>query len=168
MSLEIERRFLVLGNGWRKYARSSNPLRQGYLVTSLDGFTIRTRLRGIEQAWLTLKSPVDCRRLSHYEFEYEIPVADAEAMWNLAAYQLEKNRFEIDYPGGEWVVDCFKGKNAPLVLAEVELLKVDAHLHLPDWCVEEVTGQSRWSNAALAKQPFQSWEQTLKDRYELI
>ena len=160
MALEIERRFLVVGDAWRSHAGSEQPLRQGYLAASEDGITVRMRLRGVEQAWLTLKAAADREGLIRHEFEYGIPVEDAEALWALAPYRLEKTRYSIDWPGGDWVVDCFAGANAPLVLAEVELETADVALQLPAWCGQELTGESRWSNAVLAAEPLQAWPLT--------
>ena len=100
MALEIERRFLVSGEGWRNHAGPPQFLRQGYLSASRDGVTVRMRLRGEDQAWLTLKAPADNVGLTRHEFEYVIPVADAEALWELAPHRLEKVRHALDLPGG--------------------------------------------------------------------
>ena len=79
MALEIERRFLVRSDAWRSSAGPAQPLRQGYLAASADGVTVRMRLRGSDQAWLTLKAAADAVGLVRHEFEYSIPLADAEA-----------------------------------------------------------------------------------------
>ena len=92
------------------------------------------RLRGRDEAWLTLKAAADAVGLVRHEFEYPIPVADAEALWDLAPHRLEKVRYQLDCPGGDWVVDCFQGENAPLVLAEVELASAQVDLVIPPWC----------------------------------
>ena len=157
MALEIERRFLVSGEAWRAHAGCAQPLRQGYLAASAEGVTVRLRIKGNNQAWLTLKAPAGVSGLVRHEFEYAIPVDDAEAMWHLAPHRLEKTRWLLDLPGGEWVVDCFAGMNAPLVLAEVELPQVDQSVAIPPWCGLEITGESLWSNAVLAQHPVQSW-----------
>ena len=86
MALEIERRFLVRSDAWRSSAGSAQPLRQGYLAASADGVTVRMRLRGSDQAWLTLKAAADAVGLVRHEFEYPIPVADAEALWDCLLY----------------------------------------------------------------------------------
>ncbi len=112
MALEIERRFLVRSDAWRSSAGPAQPLRQGYLAASADGVTVRMRLRGSDQAWLTLKAAADAVGLVRHEFEYPIPVADAEALWDLAPHRLDKVRYALDCPGGDWVVDCFQGENA--------------------------------------------------------
>jgi len=167
MALEIERRFLVRSDAWRSSAGSAQPLRQGYLAASADGVTVRMRLRGSDQAWLTLKAAADAVGLVRHEFEYPIPVADAEALWDLAPHRLDKVRYALDCPGGDWVVDCFQGENAPLVLAEVELASAQADLLIPPWCGEEITGESRWSNAVLAQHPVQSWPEEQRRRFGL-
>ena len=86
-------------------------------------------------------------------------------MWALAPHRLAKTRYALALPGGDWVLDCFEGENAPLVLAEVELPDAAAPLVLPDWCAEEVTGDGRWSNAALACNPISRWAPATRSRF---
>ena len=157
MAVEIERRFLLTGEGWRSLAGAPQPLRQGYLAASADGVTVRVRLRGVEAAWLTLKAAADAIGLVRHEFEYAIPVSDAESLWTLAPHRLEKTRFALSLVGGDWVVDQFAGRNGPLLLAEVELPSAQTALEIPAWCGREITGDARWSNAALARRPLQDW-----------
>ncbi|MEB3321476.1 MAG: CYTH domain-containing protein [Synechococcaceae cyanobacterium] len=166
MALEIERRFLVRGDGWRPHVRWQARLRQGYLVAADDGLVVRVRTRrpeagGGAAAWLTLKAPpprgaASCTRL---EFEYPIPPGDGEALLALAPDQLVKLRHGLDLPGGEWVLDVFEGRNAPLVVAEVELDDEDRSPPVPAWCVRELTGLHQLSNAALAQRPLQAWSE---------
>ena len=165
MPLEIERRFLVIGSGWRALAGAPQPLRQGYLAVSKDGVTVRMRLRADGQAWLTLKAPTS--GLARHEFEYPLPTTDAEALWDLAPHRLIKTRYSLTLTGGDWVVDCFEGDNAPLVLAEVELASEGASLDVPSWCGQEITGDGRWSNAALAAAPIAAWPDEVRSRYGL-
>ena len=157
MAVEIERRFLLTGEGWRSLAGAPQPLRQGYLAASADGVTVRVRLRGAEAAWLTLKAAADVVGLVRHEFEYAIPVLDAESLWTLAPHRLEKTRFALSLAGGDWVVDQFAGRNGQLLLAEVELPSAQTALEIPAWCGREITGDGRWSNAALAQRPLQDW-----------
>ena len=171
MALEIERRFLVASDGWRFLAGAAQPLRQGYLAGSREGFTVRLRLRDsdqglAEQAWLTLKAPA--AGFARHEFEYAIPVADAEDLWQLAPHRLTKTRFALACPGGDWVVDVFAEENAPLVLAEVELPVADAPLELPPWCGRELTGDDRLSNAALAHKPLARWSREWRQSFDLL
>ena len=163
MALEIERRFLVCGDLWRQHVRWSARLQQGYLAAAADGLTVRVRRAG-EQAWLTIKARPDQgpgaaadSGLIRHEFEYPIPVADAEQLLALAPRQLGKWRHGLDLPGGDWVLDVFEGANAPLVVAEVELADAQQRLELPPWCVQELTGRHELSNAGLAQTPFASW-----------
>lgn len=155
MALEIERRFLVGGDGWRPLVRWSQLLQQGYLAGSADGLTLRVRSDGGEGAWLTLKYPA--AGIARHEFEYPIPPADAAALLERSASQVCKARHGLDLPGGDWVLDVFSGLNAPLVIAEVELERADQALELPPWCRLEITAFGQFSNAALAQRPFSSW-----------
>ena len=166
MGLEIERRFVVVGEEWRALAGPALPLRQGYLAGSPQGFTVRMRIMAMEQAWLTLKAPAE--GIARHEFEYRIPLVDAEALWGLAPDRLIKTRYELSLKGGDWVVDCFEGANAPLVLAEVELVSAEDRLEIPAWCWQEVTGASEWNNAALARTPIQQWSDQRRRDYGLV
>lgn len=167
MPLEIERRFLVQGEQWRAHVRWSALLQQGYLLAAgaaPTGLTVRVRRAG-QQAWLTIKTRPAAEAEAaaahadrvRQEFEYGIPLADAEQLLQVAPVQLSKWRHGLDLPGGEWVLDVFEGANAPLVVAEVELADPDQVLEVPDWCVLELTGRHELSNAALAHTPLSRW-----------
>jgi adenylate cyclase len=91
------------------------------------------------------------------EFEYPIPLEDAQAMLALTDQTVRKQRFGLALDGGDWVVDVFHGANHPLVVAEVELDHVEQALALPSWCGLELTGRHELSNAALAEKPFCRW-----------
>ncbi|MFZ9850949.1 MAG: CYTH domain-containing protein [Vulcanococcus sp.] len=155
MALEIERRFLVCGEAWKAHVRWSAALRQGYLVSGATGPTLRVRSDGEGSAWLTLKFPA--AGIARQEFEYAIPPADAEALLLQCPEALEKNRHGLDLPGGDWVLDVFEGGNAPLRIAEVELEQADQAVVIPPWCAVEISGDGRFSNAALARHPFVHW-----------
>ena len=157
MALEIERRFLVAGEGWREHIRWDRHLLQGYLAGSADGLTLRVRSDGVEAAWLTLKYPA--AGIARHEFEYAIPLSDAEALLERSRASLLKRRFGLDLPGGDWVLDVFEAANAPLVIAEVELESEQAAVEIPPWCSREITGIGGFSNASLAQRPFQLWPQ---------
>ncbi len=166
MGLEIERRFLVTGNAWRAFAASSKVLRQGYLATSKKGFTVRVRILSDIKAWLTLKTP--SKGIAVHEFEYMIPLMDAQNIWNLTSHRVYKKRYKLSLRGGDWIVDCFEEKNAPLVLAEVELSSINDPLEIPAWCWHEVTGQSQWSNASLAQMPIAEWTTEKKKVFKVL
>ena len=95
--------------------------------------------------------------LIRQEFEYPIPIEDAEALLCMAPHQVCKWRHGLDLAGGDWVLDVFDGPNAPLVVAEVELADARQAVSVPPWCVLELTGRHELSNAALACKPFVSW-----------
>ena len=147
MGLEIERRFIVGGDGWRAAATRTRRLNQGYLARE-DGVTVRLRVAD-NAGKLTIKGP---GRLVRLEFEYAIPPADAEEM--LAALcdgrRIVKTRHDVPHGGLTWEVDVFEGTLAGLVLAEVELPDVAHVLDLPPWVGRDVTEDARYANAALA------------------
>ena len=154
MAREIERKFLVTGDDWRAGARGV-PYRQGYLAACSD-ITVRARVAG-ERAWLTIKGPAS--EGARDEYEYPIPVADAEEMLErlCGGGRVEKRRHRVPYAGHTWEVDEFTGENAPLVVAEVELDRIDAEVSLPPWIGLEVTYDPRYTNAALARNPYSRW-----------
>ena len=149
MGIEIERKFLVVGEAWQQApCRARMRLRQGYLSHG-PGATVRVRLAdGV--AFLTVKSAE--AGVARAEFEYAIPTADAEAMLATlcAPPLLEKVRHEVEHAGLIWQVDEFAGPLAGLVLTEVELASPDQVLAIPPWAGPEVTGDPRFVNAALS------------------
>ena len=155
MATEIERKFLVKSDTWRDRVESASRIVQGYLVAS-PRVTVRVRLRG-DQAFLTIKGQAE--GISRSEFEYPIPVADATAMLNdlTALPPLDKVRHLIRVGDHVWELDVFGGDNAGLVMAEIELDAEDEPFELPDWAGEEVTGDPRYYNAYLARNPFTRW-----------
>ena len=155
MALEIERRFLVVGDAWQAHRCWSARLQQGYLSSSANGLTLRVRSDGAGQAWLTLKFPA--AGIARQEYEYAIPAADAEGLLAQCSAAVLKCRSGLDLPGGDWVLDVFEAENAPLVIAEVELERADQPVEIPSWCALEITGVGAFSNAALAQRPFAHW-----------
>ncbi|WP_436642389.1 CYTH domain-containing protein [Microbaculum sp. FT89] len=155
MSKEIERKFLVANDGWRAQARSGKRLRQAYLAAT-GAAAIRVRIADDAVAFLTIKSATP--GMSRDEFEYEIPVADAEAMLAMRVGEIiEKVRYAIPCDDGDLTVDVFSGANAGLVMAEIELASEDVVPALPDWIGDEITRDRRFYNANLAECPFGSW-----------
>jgi adenylate cyclase len=155
MKEEIERKYLVCADGWQRLAVSARPLRQGYLAEG-PGVTVRVRLAAGEGR-LTLKSRLPGP--SRMEFECAIPQAEAEAL--LAAYAggrlVEKVRHDVPWEGRLWEVDVFGGRNAGLVVAEVELASVREPVHPPAWVGREVTDDPRFYNQFLAERPIDEW-----------
>ncbi len=148
MPVEIERKFLVAKDSWRGHAPGQRYC-QGYL--SKGDVTVRVRRAG-PRAFLTIKGSGD--GIVRPEFEYEIPVEEAEEMIKLCRRPLiEKTRYEVLHEGVLWEVDEFEGENAGLVLAEVELEHPDQFLALPEWVGEEVTSDQRYRNSQLVDAP---------------
>ncbi len=155
MATEIERKFLVKNDAWRAQVESASRISQGYLVADPQ-VTVRVRLRG-DQAFLTIKGKA--KGISRSEFEYPIPVADAQVMLQglTTGPPVEKVRHLIPVGGHVWELDVFAGANAGLVMAEIELDAEDEAFELPDWAGDEVTGDPRYYNAYLVRHPFTSW-----------
>ncbi len=153
MSVEIERKFLVNGNGWRQLGQGT-LYRQGYVPTTHG--TVRVRIAG-DQGYLTLKTPTV--GLSRREFEYPIPLADAHELLDLLCDRplIEKTRYRIPIGQHVWEVDEFAGENQGLILAEVELSHEQEAIALPDWVGQEVSGDRRYFNSYLAQHPFTTW-----------
>lgn len=158
MAHEIERKFLVVDRGIVT-GRTGERLVQGYLAIGTT--TVRVRIAGAV-AWLTVKGPAE--RSVRAEFEYPIPLVDANAMLVLCVVPpIEKVRYLIEHAGHIWEVDVFEGANAPLVVAEVELDAADEAVELPEWIGYEVTDDPRYLNARLAERPFSRWEAITKN-----
>ena len=152
MAIEIERKFLVAGEGWRQAA----PLRicQGYLNRDADR-TVRVRIAG-ERAYLTIKGRT--KTIARPEFEYEIPVVDAEQLLELCERPiLEKHRHVLVHSGSRWEVDEFHGDNEGLIVAEIELEREDQTFERPSWLHTEVTHDPRYFNSNLSARPYRTW-----------
>lgn len=148
MGKEIERKFLVRSDGWRAGASSSQRIVQGYLNQG-HGATVRIRIFDDARAVLTIK--IGGAALSRDEYEYDVPLAyGRELMAHAGTHLVEKRRYEVPFAGRDWEVDVFEGRHAGLVLAEIEMESEDAAVSLPDWLGDEVTGDQRYYNSALA------------------
>ncbi len=154
MGMEIEHKFLVTSDAWRPVVLESSRIVQGYLTRGLT--TLRVRIRG-HLAYLTIKGPTT--GVTRLEFEYTIPVGDAEAMLAHLADGpvVEKIRHLVRVGGHIWEVDEFGGANAPLVLAEVELRSAGEEFDLPAWAGADVSGDARYYNVNLAATPYSTW-----------
>ena len=155
MATEIERRFLLASDEWRSQATSERTLRQGYLVTE-EQMSLRVRISA-DRAWMTLKGR--SKGASRSEFEYPVPLADAEAMMEefCDSRRIDKRRYEVPVGSHTFEIDVFEGRNAGLVIAEVELSHEAEAFARPDWLGPEVTDQSRYVNARLAVRPYDEW-----------
>ena len=155
MAYEIERKFLVDGD-YKSKSFKAYPIKQGYL--SLSGVSVvRVRLKG-EKAYITVKSSVVSGTLKRNEWEYEIPKDDAEEMLKLCEESLiDKTRYLVKVGKHVFEVDEFYGENEGLTIAEVELESADESYEKPDFIGEEVTGDVRYYNSFLMKNPFTRW-----------
>ena len=155
MGKEIERKFLVKNNSWEKDTKPQ-LIRQGYLAISKDK-VIRVRVSG-DKGFITIKGK--SYGITRYEFEYNIPVIEAEEMLtNLCEKPIiEKERTSIRYKNFVWEVDRFKGENLGLVIAEVELEDESQNPLIPDWVGDEVTGDPRYYNSNLVKMSFKKFK----------
>lgn len=155
MGVEIERKFLLAGDGWRDQGVAT-LMRQGYLVADATR-TVRVRIEG-ERAVITVKGKTEGARRG--EWEYPIPVADAAELLDGLCEQplVEKIRHRIALDGHVWEVDEFLGLNAGLLVAEIELDSEDEAFNKPDWIAQEVTGDVRYYNSSLIRQPYSAWK----------
>jgi CYTH domain-containing protein len=154
MNIEIERKFLLRNDLWKKNAIGIHYA-QGYLNKAGEN-TFRIRIAG-EKAFLTIKSKSE--GISRQEFEYEIPPEDARELLKLSRTPIiEKIRYKIEYAGKCWEVDEFLGKNKGLYVAEIELDSEDEAFEKPEWIGEEVSGDKRYYNSHLARKPFSEWD----------
>lgn len=158
MAKEIERKFLVRHDGWRLAANSGVFLRQGYLNDIEHGgkSSVRVRTDG-DKGYLNIKSAT--LGISRMEYEYEIPLQEANEMLDSLALGplIEKYRYHVAHRGHVWEVDVFSGDNAGLCVAEIELSDADEAFELPDWAGEEVSHDRRYYNVCLVKNPYKSW-----------
>jgi adenylate cyclase len=156
VGVEIERKFLVRGDGWRRAAHDSQAMRQGYLNNE-KRCSVRVRVGG-GRGWLNVKSAT--LGASRLEFEYAIPLEDAHHMLDELCLKplIEKVRHFVEVGGRLWEVDEFEGDNAGLVVAEIELDDAEEIFEMPDWLGEEVTHDVRYYNTSLSRRPFKAWE----------
>jgi len=161
MAIEIERKFLLVSDTWRHLVKRQQRMTQGYLndahavYTGLENCSVRIRIAG-SVAHLNIKSrELGSRR---QEFEYPIPVADAENLMKLACSGIiDKVRHYVEHASHLWEIDEFQGDNIGLVVAEIELQAVDEAFLKPEWLGMEVTSLARYYNLALSSNPFSSW-----------
>ncbi len=155
MATEIERKFLVVDDSWRDAVESEAHVMQGYLSEG-GGATVRVRVKG-DAAFFTIKGRA--QGISRSEYEYAIPLADAEEMLRDLSVTppIDKTRYLVRCGEHLWELDLFHGANAGLVMAEVELTSEDEPFQKPAWAGQEVSDDLRYYNANLARHPFTHW-----------
>jgi adenylate cyclase len=156
MGIEIERKFLLKDDSWRQVADAGTRYVQGYINGSANA-SVRVRIEG-QHAKLNIKSArLGMRR---QEFEYEIPLADAQVMLDDLCEKplIDKVRYLVDVHGRHWEIDVFNGDNAGLVVAEIELQSEHDTVVLPAWAGKEVTDDPRYYNVSLVRHPYKDWQ----------
>ena len=153
MATEIERKFLLKDNTWR--TGEGTRYRQGYVCNTKEK-TVRVRTMD-EHAYLTIKGALV--GASRQEFEYEIPLQDANELLDTLCQTplIEKTRHHVEHAGHTWEIDEFFGENQGLIVAEIELQSENEAFAKPDWLGEEVTDDPRYLNANLNNHPFSQW-----------
>tara|TARA_Y100001933_G_scaffold122965_1_gene122779 strand:+ start:67 stop:558 length:492 start_codon:yes stop_codon:yes gene_type:complete len=154
MNLEIERRFLLKNNKWRKYIINYINITQGYLSANKDEWIVRIRSEN-NKFKLTLKKHIV--NSTSFEFEYKINRSDGNQILSSIKNKIEKQRFFLRINEQDWSVDIFQNRNAPLEIAEIELDDDQEKIIIPDFISKEITGIEKFSNYQLSKEPFSSW-----------
>ena len=154
MALEIERRFLIKNDNWKEFVTKKTFIEQGYLSKNLDDWIIRIRFSG-KDFKIALKKHIES--FTNFEFEYSIPRKDGETIMSNLSNTIKKERFFLEVEKKYWIIDCFKEKNYPLKIAEIELSREQDDLILPSFISYEITGLTDYSNFSLANKPFSEW-----------
>ena len=157
MALEIERRFLIKNDNWKKFITKKICIEQGYLSKSLDDWIIRIRFTGKDYK-IGFKKHIES--FTNFEFEYTVPREDGETIMSNLPNTIKKERFYLEVEKKLWIIDCFKENNYPLEIAEIELSSEKENLSLPSFISNEITGLTRYSNFSLAIKPFSEWKGT--------
>lgn len=154
--IEIERKFLLASTKYKDVAHAKTVIIQGFLNTDKER-TVRVRLKG-DIGFLTVKGKASDDGLTRFEWEKQIPKRDAEALLKLCEPTIiDKIRYEVSIGKHLFEIDEFFGENEGLVIAEVELTSENDTIKKPDWLGEEVTGQVKYYNSQLSKQPYKTW-----------
>lgn len=154
--VEIERKFLVKSDGYKSEAYKKARLVQGYLNSDPER-TVRIRVNG-EKAFITIKGKSNESGISRFEWEKEIPLNEAEKLLKLCEPGIiEKVRFLVKNGKHVFEVDEFQKENSGLVIAEIELNSEEESFDIPEWLGEDVTGDNRYYNSQLSKNPYKNW-----------
>lgn len=157
MALEVEHKFLLVNDSWRNQVDHAVHYKQGYLSGSPLS-SVRVRISD-SHAWLNIKSATI--GTSRQEFEYEIPLADANTILDDLCHKplVEKMRHFVHHQGHVWEIDEFMGDNAGLIVAEIELSQIGESFAKPAWLGMEVTDDLRYYNNNLTKNPYKNWNE---------
>jgi adenylate cyclase len=157
MAQEIERKFLLASTDFKKAAFKKTRITQGYL-SSVPERTVRVRIKGTS-GYITIKGKGNESGASRFEWEKEIPVAEVEQLLEICEQGvIDKTRYEVKVGDHVFEVDEFYGDNEGLMMAEIELSSEDESFIKPDWLGKEVTGDARYYNSALTRNPYKNWK----------
>ena len=155
MAQEIEKKFLVKGD-FKKFSKKETRITQGYL-SSVPERTVRVRIKG-DKGFITIKGIGNASGASRFEWEKEIPVTEVEQLLEICEPGvIDKTRFLVESGTHTFEVDEFYGENEGLIVAEVELSSENESFIKPEWLGEEVTGDSKYYNSMLMKNPYKKW-----------
>ncbi len=155
--LEIERKFLVNSNAFKDKAFKKTRIIQGFLNTHKER-TVRVRLKG-EKGFLTVKGKSTKDGLERFEWEKEIDDSEAKSLLELCEKGIiDKIRYEVKSENHTFEIDEFSGDNKGLIIAEIELNSSDEKFIKPNWLGEEVTGNVKYYNSQLSKNPYKTWK----------
>ncbi len=155
MAQEIERKFLVNGD-FKHFSKKSTRITQGYL-SSVPERTVRVRIKG-DKGFITIKGIGSASGASRYEWEKEIPVSEVDELLKICEPGvIDKTRYLVEAGAHTFEVDEFYGDNDGLVVAEIELSSEDETFEKPQWLGQEVTGDAKYFNSMLMKNPFKNW-----------
>ena len=156
MMIEIERKFLLVSDAYKKVAFKKTRITQGFLSTDPQR-TVRVRIKG-NQGFLTIKGESNSTGTSRFEWEKEIDLKEAKELLSICFKGvIDKIRYEVKTSLHTYEVDEFFGENIGLVVAEIELNYEDESFEKPEWLGDEVTGQNKYYNSQLSKLPFTKW-----------
>ena len=159
MALEIERRFLIKNDQWKEFITHKTFIEQGYLSYDLEDWIIRIRFNG-KNFKIALKKHI--KNFTNYEYEYSIPNCEGEKIMATLTNTIKKERFFIEVEKKDWIIDCFKEKNFPLEIAEIELSEEKQKVIIPSFLEKEITGIKKYTNLNLTKHPFSKWATKIK------
>lgn len=156
MAQEIEKKFLVTNDAFKKEAFENSHIIQGYL-SSVPERAVRIRIRD-QSGFITIKGIGNESGASRFEWEKEMPLIEAEELMKLCEPGvIDKTRYKVKVKGGTFEVDEFHGENDGLIVAEMELTNEHDYFDRPNWLGKEVTGDTKYYNAMLMKLPFSKW-----------
>ena len=165
MNLEIERRFLIKNNKWKKFIINYVDITQGYLSSNTDGWIVRLRDEN-KQFELTLKKHIV--NSTSLEFNYKINRNEGNQILSNIKNKIEKQRFYLKIDNQNWLVDVFQNLNKPLEIAEIELNVATEEVFIPDFISNEITGIKNFSNHQLSQKPFSTWSNADIKKFSII